>query len=120
MEVVSGEDEALFGYAGAMRELRPTSGAFLDIGGASTEIVTFDEGKPHDFTSFPIGSLSLYHRCVKKILPGKGSLSRLRQDISKNNRRQQRRADAASAAYRCRRNGARDTQTGTALLQETR
>ena len=83
MEVVSGEDEALFGYAGAMRELRTTSGAFLDIGGASTEIVTFDEGKPDDFASFPIGSLSLYRRCVKKILPGKGSLSRLRQDISK-------------------------------------
>ena len=83
VEVVSGEDEALFGYAGAMRELRPTSGAFLDIGGASTEIVTFDEGKPDDFASFPIGSLSLYRRCVKKILPGKGSLSRLRQDISK-------------------------------------
>ncbi len=83
VEVVSGEDEALFGYAGAMRELRTTSGAFLDIGGASTEIVTFDEGKPDDFASFPIGSLSLYRRCVKKILPGKGSLSRLRQDISK-------------------------------------
>lgn len=48
VEVVSGEDGALFGYAGAMRELRPTSGAFLDIGGASTEIVTFDEGKPDD------------------------------------------------------------------------
>lgn len=71
VEVVSGEDEALFGYAGAMRELRPTSGAFLDIGGASTEIVTFDEEKPDDFASFPIGSLSLYRRCVKKILPGK-------------------------------------------------
>ena len=82
VEVISGEDEALFGYAGAMRELRLTSGAFLDIGGASTEIVTFDEGKPDDFASFPIGSLSLYRRCVKKILPGKSSLARLRQEIS--------------------------------------
>ena len=83
VEIISGEDEALFGYAGAMRELHLTSGAFLDIGGASTEIVTFEDGAPVDFASFPIGSLSLYRRCVKKILPGNGSLRRLRQEISK-------------------------------------
>ena len=81
VEVISGEEEALFGYAGAMQELR-LSGAFLDIGGASTEIVTFDGGTPVNFASFPIGSLSLYRRCVKKILPGEGSLKRLRQEIS--------------------------------------
>ena len=83
VEVISGEDEALFGYMGAMQELHLTGGAFLDIGGASTEIVTFEDGTPVDFASFPIGSLSLYRRCVKKILPGDGSLKRLRQEISK-------------------------------------
>ena len=82
VEIVSGEDEALLGYAGAMQELHLTSGAFLDIGGASTEIVTFEKGAPTEFASFPIGSLSLYRRCVKKILPGEGSLKRLRQEIS--------------------------------------
>lgn len=83
VEVLSGESEALLGYAGAMQELHLRSGAFLDIGGASTEIVTFDEGKPVDFASFPIGSLSLYRRCVKRILPGQGSLNRLQQEIDK-------------------------------------
>ena len=82
VEVISGEDEALFGYAGAMQELHLTSGAFMDIGGASTEIVTFDNGSPADFASFPIGSLSLYKSCVKKILPGEGSLKRLHQAIN--------------------------------------
>ena len=81
VEVISGEDEALFGYAGAMEELHLTSGAFLDIGGASTEIVTFEEGKPTDFASFSLGSLSLYRRCVKKVLPGVGSVKRLRQTV---------------------------------------
>lgn len=80
---ISNTDRALFGYAGAMQELHLTGGAFLDIGGASTEIVTFENGTPVDFASFPIGSLSLYRRCVKKILPGDGSLKRLRQEISK-------------------------------------
>ena len=31
--------------------------------------------------SFPMGSLSLYKKCVKKILPGEGSLRRLRKTI---------------------------------------
>lgn len=83
VEVISGEDEARFGYAGAMQELHLTGGAFLDIGGASTEIVTFENGAPVDCASFPIGSLSLYRRCVKKILPGEGSLRRLRQEIAR-------------------------------------
>lgn len=82
VEVLSGEEEALLGYAGAMQELHLTSGAFLDIGGASTEIVTFENETPVDFASFPMGSLSLYRRCVKKILPGEGSLKRLRHEIS--------------------------------------
>lgn len=83
VQVLSGEEEALLGYTGAMQELHLSSGAFLDIGGASTEIVTFDCGKAVDFASFPIGSLNLYRRCVKRILPGAGSLKRLRQEISK-------------------------------------
>ena len=83
VEVISGDDEALFGYAGAMRELHLQSGAFLDIGGASTEIVAFEDSSPVGFASFPVGSLSLYRRCVKKILPGGGSLRRLRKEISR-------------------------------------
>ena len=82
VEVLSGEDEALLGYTGAMQELHLASGAFLDIGGASTEIVSFEHRIPIDFCSFPIGSLSLYRHCVKKILPGEHSLKRLRQTIS--------------------------------------
>lgn len=82
VEVISGEDEALFGYAGAMQQFQLRSGAFMDIGGASTEVVTFEEGKPIDIKSFPVGSLSLYRRCVKKVLPGEGSLKRLHQEIN--------------------------------------
>ena len=81
VEVVTGEDEALLGYAGAMEEMHLISGVFMDIGGASTEIVTFDDGKPTNYASFPVGSLSLYRTCVKKIVPGVGSSKRLKQTI---------------------------------------
>lgn len=82
VEVLSGEEEALLGYAGAMQELHLSSGTFLDIGGASTEFVAFDKGTATNFASFPIGSLSLYRHCVKKILPGSGSLKRLQKEIA--------------------------------------
>lgn len=77
VEVISGKEEALLSYRGAMRELAMDSGAFIDIGGASTEVVTFEAGKAVDWASFPVGSLSLYRSCVKKILPGDGSLKRI-------------------------------------------
>ena len=81
IEVLSGEQEAMFGFAGAMQELHPDSGAFFDIGGASTEIVTFAGGRAEYLSSFPIGSRSLYRNCVKKIIPGKSSLKKLKTTI---------------------------------------
>ena len=38
IEVLSGEEEARLGYAGAMEELALSEGLFVDIGGASTEV----------------------------------------------------------------------------------
>lgn len=81
IEVLSGRDEALLGYAGAMRELNLSDGAFVDIGGASTEIVTFRDKRPVESVSFEAGSLSLYRSCVKHILPGKGSQKRIEEAI---------------------------------------
>ncbi len=84
IEVVSGEEEAMYGYYGAMYEHHITNGAIVDIGGASTEIVILENGKPITAVSHGIGSLSLYRECVKKILPGHGSYERLNDEINKN------------------------------------
>ena len=81
VEVISGEEEALYGYMGAMMEQSQRLGSYIDIGGASTEIAVFSEQGLHSAISFPLGSLSLYRECVKKILPGAGSLKRIRQSI---------------------------------------
>lgn len=82
VEVLSGEEEARLGYLGAMVELNMDRGLFLDIGGASTELVSFSGCRLQSARSFPIGSLKLYRDCVKRILPGNGSLHRLRQQAS--------------------------------------
>ena len=45
IEVISGQEEARFGYLGAMEELALPDGLFVDIGGASTEVVRFTRGQ---------------------------------------------------------------------------
>lgn len=52
--------------------------AIIDIGGASTEVAPFENGVVLAAASFLVGSLSLYKDCVKKIVPGDGSLKRLK------------------------------------------
>ncbi len=81
VEMISGEEEALFGYIGAMKEFNLRHGAFINIGGASTEIAVFADEKPLKAISFSIGSLKLYRECVKNILPGEGSLKRMHKMI---------------------------------------
>lgn len=82
VEVISGEEEALLSYTGAMKELRLANGAFIDIGGASTEIAAFENEQLLTAVSFQIGSLSLYRKCVKKVMPGEGSLKRMQREIT--------------------------------------
>ena len=60
IEVLSGEEEARLGYAGAMEELALSEGLFVDIGGASTEVVRFAHGQLVSAVSCPVGSLKLY------------------------------------------------------------
>ena len=81
VEVISGEEEALLGYLGALREVHVESGAFVDVGGASTEVVLFDEDEIFASSSFQIGALSLYKECVKKIMPGEGAMKRMKKVI---------------------------------------
>ncbi len=81
IEVLSGEEEARLGYAGAMEELALSDGVFVDIGGASTEIVRFSQGTIQDAVSCPVGSLKLYRDHVKKILPNEQALVRMNRAI---------------------------------------
>ena len=64
-----------------MLDLSLSDGIFVDIGGASTEIASFAEGRLMESESYPIGSLRLYEDCVKNILPGKGSRERMKKRI---------------------------------------
>ena len=82
VEILTEETEALYSYLGAMQELKFFKGSFIDVGGASTEIVLFSNGVPEQSISYKIGSLNLYKSCVKKILPGSNSIARIEKRIN--------------------------------------
>ena len=79
VEVLSGEEEALYGCTGALWDLQLESGVFVDIGGASTELALFSRKGPKDLSSYPVGSLSLFRECVKKLLPTEKAFDKMHE-----------------------------------------
>lgn len=100
VKVLTGEEEALYGYQGAMMDLNMTDGVFVDIGGASTEMVTFSHGALAQAASIPVGSLKLYRDCVKKLLPSQSALEQMSRllDRALESRREFDRAAASNLA----------------------
>ena len=62
VRVLSGYEEAMLDYRGATRALDRSSGLMADIGGGSTELIFFKEGRVQAAESLPFGSLNLYRR----------------------------------------------------------
>lgn len=70
LEILSGAEEAEMGSCGVRPEIASDRGLLFDIGGGSTEITIISPDGSSTCRSFPIGSLGLYTKCVKKaILP---------------------------------------------------
>lgn len=67
--VLSGEEEALYDYYGAMQSVNEPAGVVIDIGGGSTEFVFYMENSISKILSIPIGSLTAYSAYVKDIIP---------------------------------------------------
>ena len=95
IEIIDEEEEALLSFNGAKLELSEIcDGAFTDIGGASTEIITFKDNVPVHVTSCRIGSLNVYkrfsHSLIATVLPPFASLlagSRNRQSTGSMDRK---------------------------------
>lgn len=69
VKVLSGNEEAEYGFAGMRGENRLEDGLMMDIGGGSTELVAFNGDKTLYARSIPWGSLNLYREYVKNITP---------------------------------------------------
>ncbi|MBE6085799.1 MAG: exopolyphosphatase [Selenomonas ruminantium] len=69
IRVISGDEEATLDFIGATHSLNNASGLLIDIGGGSTEIVTYRNRQIQYKTSLPIGSLSFAKKYVSYVLP---------------------------------------------------
>lgn len=81
VRILTGFEEANFGYEGTVKITKLESGVLADVGGGSTELVFYKNGKQIHSCSMPIGSLNLYTKCVKKILPRKTEIQEMKKVI---------------------------------------
>ena len=78
VRVISGDEEALYTFLGAVHALPIDRGAVADLGGGSLELTEFDERRPVRSWTLPIGSLRLSDRFLKSDPPAKGEIEELR------------------------------------------
>lgn len=69
IEVISGDKEAEYDFIGATKNLNIPEGILIDIGGGSTELVHYAEGKLLEKVSLPMGSLDFRTRYCSSVFP---------------------------------------------------
>ncbi len=83
VEVLSGEEEALLDFVGAVHSVGMDSGLLVDIGGGSTELTSFEHHVVRTAVSLPFGSLSLYTKYVSNILPDAEEQADIKRAVQK-------------------------------------
>lgn len=83
VRVLSGREEAELDFLGAAREANVRKGLLVDIGGGSTELVAYKDGKILSAVSIAKGSLNSYNKYVKGILPTREERRLIRADFLK-------------------------------------
>jgi exopolyphosphatase / guanosine-5'-triphosphate,3'-diphosphate pyrophosphatase len=78
---LSGEEEAMCDFYGVQLARKFDDGFVIDIGGASTEIVEYDQGVILHAFALPIGSLSAFVNHVQRILPTEKELDVIRDEV---------------------------------------
>ncbi len=79
--VLSGTEEATLDFIGATHATQTKNGLLLDIGGASTEMVLYEDGLIVNAVSLPIGSLNAYGQYVHYLLPNKSERKAIKEAV---------------------------------------
>lgn len=81
IDLISGLKEAELDFIGTKLFLDIHEGIVIDIGGGSMELVSFMKDEVMDSFSLPIGSLSMYNRHVKGLIPTKKEKDEIKKDV---------------------------------------
>lgn len=82
IDILSGEEEAIFSFYGAAIDFPCNSGVMADVGGGSSEIILFNDKKPVFVTSVPLGSLKAYKTFVSGNIPTHSEFEKIKKYIS--------------------------------------
>ena len=83
MEILSGEDEGTLSFSGAFDDFGVPSGVMADVGGGSSEVIVFDDGKIDALCSVPWGSLKAYKNFVAGDIPTQEEVNNIKNEITK-------------------------------------
>lgn len=80
IRVITGDEEATFDFIGATHGIAGESGLLVDIGGGSTELVSFAAGRIERKVSLPLGATALAARFSAEVLPSRAECAAMRAE----------------------------------------
>ncbi len=83
LDILSGTDEGELSFLGAFEDFSKDTGVMADVGGGSSEIVVFKNGKITTTESIPIGSLKAYKTFVGGTVPTIDEANSIKEEIKK-------------------------------------
>src|SRR5262245_16304572 len=84
VEIIDGQEEARYGFAGAVRGLPVSNGMLFDMGGGSMQISHFSRRRLDRVVSLPLGALRLSEQFLADDPPKAKEIRRLRKHVSKH------------------------------------
>lgn len=90
LKILSGTDEGELSFLGACTDFSTQTGIMADVGGGSSEIIAFENGKIKALLSIPLGSLSAYKRFVSGEIPtadeAENIMNEIKNHLDKNDK----------------------------------
>lgn len=77
IDLLSGKEEGRISFKGAKSTLKGKKGLYVDTGGGSTEILSYNGNETKDIVSLPVGSLNLFQNYVEQLIPTKKEAQRI-------------------------------------------
>ena len=81
VEIADGDQEARFGFRGAVHGLPLEHGIVLDVGGGSLQLIHFRNRRLHRSWSLPLGALRLSDRFLRSDPPAKSEMRGLKEHV---------------------------------------
>ena len=84
VEIIDGQEEGRYGFAGAVRGLPVASGLLFDLGGGSMQVSHFSNRRLDRVTSLPLGALRLSETFLTSDPPRAKQIRRLEKHVLKH------------------------------------